>query len=82
MATALVLEAAHGRENGRFKYGEVDFATLQNPSGFKSQVSRCGVVLDYARDLAAEIGPKPAGNRTYAAHFACFVSVFLAGGYA
>ena len=55
MATALVLEAAHGRENGRFKYGEVDFATLQNPSGFKSQVSRCGVVLDYARDLAADV---------------------------
>lgn len=55
MCTALVLEADGRRKNSRWEYGKVDFANLQNSpeSTFRSQVSRCGVIIDIQRDLAA-----------------------------
>ncbi|MCM3906873.1 ParB N-terminal domain-containing protein, partial [Trueperella bernardiae] len=52
MASALILEADGRRENGRFAYGEVNFADSQNPTTYRSMVSRAGVVIDYAPHLA------------------------------
>lgn len=54
-ATALVLEAAGRRENGRWKRGSTaDISEVRN-STYRELLSQCGVVLDFKRDLAAEV---------------------------
>jgi hypothetical protein len=55
MATALVLQAAGRRENGRWKRGSVDISESANNSGWKDRLKECGIVLDFKPDLAAAV---------------------------
>lgn len=55
MASALVLADDGRRENGRFAWGSGgDLAPVQNAT-FRSQVSRAGVILDFAPELVGQV---------------------------
>lgn len=56
MATALVLEADGRRKDGRWRRGSVAISESgNNDSQWSQRLAECGVVLDYARDLAADV---------------------------
>ncbi|MDH6247551.1 hypothetical protein [Mycobacterium sp. OTB74] len=56
MSTALVLEADGRRKNGRWKRGSVRLGIHESVNrDWENRLNECGVVLDYAPDLALEI---------------------------
>ena len=57
MATALVLEAAGRRENGRWAYGHIMGEKNESvlSKSFAVRLKECGVVLDYKPDLATAV---------------------------
>lgn len=57
MATALVLEADGRRKDGRWRRGSVVNPEVGTNDGktWQNLLNQCGVVLDYARDLAADV---------------------------
>lgn len=56
MATALVLEAAGRRTEGRWEYGQLKekYESVQS-SGFRIRLAECGVVLDNLPEVAAQV---------------------------
>lgn len=56
MSTALVLAADGRRDNGRWKRGSVDLGIGDSAnSAWQARLKECGVVLDYAPDLASSV---------------------------
>jgi hypothetical protein len=55
MATALVLQAAGRRGNGRWKRGSVDISGSANNSGWKDRLKEAGIILDFKPDLAPAV---------------------------
>lgn len=55
MATALTLDAAGLRVNGRWRRGSVDIGESPNTGTWRAAMKQAGVVLDEARDLAADV---------------------------
>jgi hypothetical protein len=56
MATALVLKAAKQRKDGRWNYGSVQSEiTDVSKSTWRNLLNQCGIVLDWAEDLAEKV---------------------------
>ncbi len=54
MATALVLQAAGRRQNGRWRRGSVDIAQFCNTSAWRASLRKAGVVLDFGAPSIAD----------------------------
>lgn len=56
MSTALVMvDAGWRQENGRWRRGKLDTSAGGSISGWAQRLAECGVVLDFAPDLADEV---------------------------
>ncbi len=55
MSTALVLAADGRRKDGRWKRGSVAIGESATKDGWQHRLKECGVVLDYAPDLAPAV---------------------------
>ena len=64
MITAQMMVAAGLRKNGKWEYGAVNFGSSQNVSSFGGDVSRAGLVLDWAPELANSVAQGDTPLRT------------------
>ena len=55
MATALVLQAAQRRKNGRWVRGSVDILRSQNIASWRDAVMRAGIILDHSPEIADRV---------------------------
>ena len=55
MSTALVLQADGRRENGRWRRGSVDIGESPNKHTWQWNLKLCGIILDHAPHLAADV---------------------------